>query len=403
MSVTAALLAGCTPGLGNESDAESADSWSGARPSAGQPSTPPRWVVTLGDSYISGAGARWAGNTTVAPRRVDALGTDAYLDSQRGPERQPGCHRAQESIANLDYADVLGRNLACSGATLRSRWQGATFRPGLDSYSDHAGHLGQVAALRRFAEAHEVTAVVVSIGGNDFGFASVLTRCVAAFVLTVGSQPQHCSNDPDVLSQFDRQRVQAVGKQISAALKRVSAGMERAGYRPEDFRLLALTYPSPVPPGQDMRYPETLQARYGTGGCPLFSADATWAATALEAINTAVSSGVRRSGLPNVSLLDMSRAFVGHRLCERGVGLLEETDVSSWRDVRAVDQLEWVNKINVTWFTWHLQESVHPGYFGMLAERSCVRQVLRRASRPVSRCVVAGDGMLSGEPVMALR
>lgn len=364
---------------------------------------PPQWVVTLGDSYISGEGARWAGNSTESVRRVDALGADAYFDVRHERESQPGCHRAEDSIAELDYTNVRGVNLACSGATVLSHGQGKAFKPGLDSYSDHNGHVGQVAALRRFAESHDVTAVVISIGGNDFGFGSVLGRCVAGFLLTVGPSPQYCSDDPEVTSNFSAPRVQAVAEQIAAALGRVSTAMSRAGYRPGGYRMVVLNYPSPVPSGPAFRYPETLRARYTVGGCPLFDADATWAASALGAVNAAVRTGVRRSGLANVSLLDMSRAFVGHRLCERGVGQLEEVGLSSWREAAAVDQLEWVSKLGVSWLPWQLQESVHPGYFGMLAERSCVRQSLRRTSRPVSRCVIARGGLLAGEPVMALR
>jgi len=360
-------------------------------------------VVTLGDSYISGEGARWAGNTTEAARRVDALGADAYLDVRHEVESEPGCHRAEESIAELDYAGVRGKNFACSGATLRSHWQGNVFKPGLDSYSDRHGHRGQLAALRQFAESHDVSAVVISIGGNDFGFAPVLARCVSHFLLTVESRPQYCSDDPGVTGNFTASRAQEVGREIAAALSRVSAAMSRAGHRPNGYRIVVLNYPSPVPPGAKFRYPETLRARYTVGGCPLFDADATWAATALHVINAAVSVGVRRSGLRNVSRLDMSRAFIGHRLCERGVGQLEEVGLSSWRDAAAVDSLEWVNELEVSWIPWVVQESVHPGYFGMLAERSCVRQVLRRSSQPVSRCVVAGDGLVAGEPRMALR
>lgn len=403
LGVVVALLAGCT-GEPSDFDAGSDDSRPrSSRPPAGPPPAPPQWVVTLGDSYISGEGARWAGNTSRASKQVDALGADAYLDVGQKEERDPGCHRAEQSIADLDYAAVRGKNLACSGATTRSRWHGNVFKPGLDSYSDGNGHRGQIATLRRFAQSHDVAAVVVSIGGNDFGFAPVLARCVSSFVLTVGSQPQYCSDDLDVTSRFTSDRVQAVAGDIAAALGRVDSAMSRAGYRQGAYRLIVLTYPAPVPPGAVFRYPETLRARYVVGGCPLFDADATWAGTALRSINAAVSRGARRSGLPNVNLLDMTRAFVGHRLCERGVGQLEEVGLSSWRDAAAVDRLEWVNKVNASWFLWQLQETVHPGYFGMLAERACVRQALRAASRRVSRCVIAAEGLRSGEPAMTLR
>jgi hypothetical protein len=42
-----------------------------------------RWVVTLGDSAISGEGGRWAGNTRGDHRRIDALGDGAYQDAPR--------------------------------------------------------------------------------------------------------------------------------------------------------------------------------------------------------------------------------------------------------------------------------------------------------------------------------
>ncbi len=400
--VVAALLAGCTAGQRSETSAEQGPVTASTTAGQGAPA-PTQWVVTLGDSYISGEGARWAGNTSKAWKRVDALGADAYLDVRDEKEREPGCHRAEESIAELDYAAVRGKNLACSGATTRSQWHDGVFKPGLDSYSDGNGHRGQVAELRRFAQSHDVTAVVVSIGGNDFGFGPVLARCVSSFVLTAGSQPQYCSDELDVTSRFTSDRVQAVAAEIAAALDRVSTAMSQAGYRHQVYRLIVLTYPAPVPPGPEIRYPETLHARYVLGGCPLFDADATWAGTALQAINAAVSRGVRRSGAPNASLLDMSRAFDGHRLCERGVGQLEEVGLSSWRDPAAVNRLEWVSKLTTGWFPWQVQGSVHPGYFGMLAERSCVRQALRAASRRVSRCVIAGAGLRGGEPVMSLR
>lgn len=404
MSIAAAVLAGCTndPGLPNTGPSDTRREQ--GRPSATRDlSTSPEWVVTLGDSYISGDGARWAGNTQEALRRVDALGPDAYADHDLPRTQQSQCRRAKESIAQLDLVNVRGRNLACSGATLRSRSEKGAFKPGIDSYGDDSGHRGQLVALRRFAGSHDVSAIVLSIGGNDLHFGSALARCVTGFLFTAGGQPQHCSEDPEVTSSFSAARVRTVSRGIAAALGRVSAVMSSAGYRSEDFRLLTLTYPSPVPSGPELRYPETLKGRYTVGGCPLFDADATWAATALRAINTAVRSGVRRSGLPNAALLDMSRAFEGHRLCERGVGQLEEVGLSSWRDPAAADRLEWVNKLTVSWLPWQSTGAVHPGYFGMLAERACLRQALLAPAAPVSRCVISDDGSRAGKPVMTLR
>ena len=52
------------------------------------------YVVSLGDSYISGESGRWAGNTANGEQYVDALGSSAYLDGGSS-EVIPNCHRAR--------------------------------------------------------------------------------------------------------------------------------------------------------------------------------------------------------------------------------------------------------------------------------------------------------------------
>jgi hypothetical protein len=337
-------------------------------------------VVTIGDSYISGQGARWAGNTRRAERNVDALGSDAYFDAPSGGQRRPGCRRGDQSVAGLHIGSWRGENLACAGATTASL-------------------AGQVQSLRRFAASHDVSAVVMLIGGNDFDFGSVVSQCVDAFLRTVQSQPRHCSDDPATTSQFSADRVKAVGNAVGASLRGVAAAMKRAGLAAGSYRLVVLTYPSPLPPASELRYPQTLPARYTVGGCPFFDADATWAATeALGAINSAVRVGVHRSGVAGAEVLDMGSAFVGHRLCERGAGLLEETGLSSWREPGAATQLEWVNNLSLG----RLSEAVHPNYWGMLAQRACVRLALRRGVARSLRCIPAA-GSQSPVPRMTLR
>ncbi len=49
------------------------------------------WVVSVGDSYISGEAGRWAGNTNESSNKTDALGSTAYYDnaSNTGEIDQP--------------------------------------------------------------------------------------------------------------------------------------------------------------------------------------------------------------------------------------------------------------------------------------------------------------------------
>ena len=184
--IAALLLAGCT------SDGERS-SQSDAAPD------PPRsggaeWIVAMGDSYISGEGARWAANTNGKPRQVDALGPRAYAAKGRR-EADPGCHRAR--FSEVQIGDGLkSKTLACSGAMTASTSGDGVFKPGLDFVDDGSGHVGQAAALENFASAHQVSDVVVSIGGNDFGFGPVIAQCAGAFFSTVGRPQQRpCRTD----------------------------------------------------------------------------------------------------------------------------------------------------------------------------------------------------------------
>jgi hypothetical protein len=100
------------------------------------------WVVTLGDSYISGEAGRWAGNTNESSSKTDALGETAYYDnSGHTAEEIPGCHRSQSAEAYIG-GGVNGENLACSGAKTSSFTEESDFKPGLDFYNS-GGHEGQ--------------------------------------------------------------------------------------------------------------------------------------------------------------------------------------------------------------------------------------------------------------------
>ena len=133
------------------------------------------YVVTVGDSYISGEAGRWAGSSNNSEAPADALGAHAYHDNASGTaELIPRCHRSRSAEAYIG-GGVGGLNLACSGARTTTS-TGDYFKPGLDFYDNGAGRLGQAKMLQQFAASHNVKQVVVSIGGNDFNFASIVTQ-----------------------------------------------------------------------------------------------------------------------------------------------------------------------------------------------------------------------------------
>lgn len=353
----AVVLGGCT-----------GDTGSSAEPSATPDAVP--YVVLLGDSYISGEGARWAANTSGRPGPVDALGPRAYDDASNG-EAVPGCHRAVTMDVPSDGYRTM--NLACSGAQTRSRSSGGVFKPGLDFLNDGQGHRGQAWELRSFAREEPVAAVVVSIGGNDFGFGSLVGSCAGAFA----SSSAPCRTDADVRSDVSAERAAQVRTSIEAALRNVGRAMADAGYATDEWRLLVQTYPSPLPPAQRIRYGENLVERGLVGGCPFYDTDASWAErVVVPTINGTVEDAALGSGLDNVAVLDVDATLDGHRLCERGTRSFDEADVASWDDAGVADAVAWVNRVYTGDPPWQLQESLHPNYWGVLAGRACIATVL---------------------------
>jgi hypothetical protein len=367
-------------------------------PGAGTP-----YVVTVGDSYISGEAGRWAGSSNNSEAPADALGAHAYHDNASGTaETIPRCHRSKSAEAYIG-GGVNGLDLACSGARTNTT-TGDYFKPGIDFYDDGAGNLGQAKLLQQFATNHNVKLVVASIGGNDFNFASIVQSCVSDFLLSPSWNPDYCKDDSSVVANFTSANVTAVRGRIATSFQNVRTAMRNAGYADGAWTLLVQTYPSPIPAGTGFRYSQTGYTRQDTGGCGFWNADADWAnATALGTINSTVRAAIGQSGLTNTRLLELQSTFNGRRLCEKTVGLYEEVGLSSWTQPTAVDKTEWINQIRTVTTVgsnYYIQESIHPNYWGQLALRSCVRQ-----SYTLSRggtCTISGTGLLSGEPRMTL-
>jgi hypothetical protein len=361
------------------------------------------YVVTVGDSYISGEAGRWAGSSNNSEATADALGAHAYHDNaSHTAELIPKCHRSQSAEAYIG-GGVGGLDLACSGARTTTS-TGDDFKPGIDFYDDGAGHLGQAKMLQQFAAGHNVKQVVVSIGGNDFNFASIVTSCVTDFLTSPSWFPDYCKDDSSVVANFTSANVTAVRGRIATAFQNVRTAMRNAGYGDNAWTLLVQTYPSPIPAASGFRYGQSGYARQSVGGCGFWNTDADWANnTALVTINNTVRAAIGQSGLTNTRLLELQSAFNGRRLCENTVGLYEEVGLSSWTQPTAVDKTEWINQIRTVTTIgsdYYIQESLHPNYWAQLALRSCVRQSYTQNRG--GTCTIATTGLLNGEPRMTL-
>ncbi len=193
------------------------------------------------------------------------------------------------------------------------------------------------------------------------------------FLLSPSWWPDYCYDDSSVKANFTSTNVAAVKAKITTALLNVRQAMRNAGYADSAWTMVVQDYPSPIPSGAGFRYSQSGYTRQNTGGCGFWNKDADWAnATALPTINNTVKGAVTASGIAGVKILELQSAFNGRRLCENTVGLLEEKGLASWTSAGAVDKTEWVDQIrtvSTATSNYYIQESLHPNYWGELAER----------------------------------
>ncbi|MFL6157043.1 MAG: hypothetical protein ACJ72D_13160, partial [Marmoricola sp.] len=254
------------------------------------------WIVSVGDSYISGEAGRWAGNTNNGESIHDALGSTAYYDNATNTAEQINrCHRSKAAEIIIG-GGVNSLNLACSGAKTATDASGSDFKPGLDFYSS-GGNQGQALMLQNFAATHNVKMVQVSIGGNNFNFAGIVTQCVVDFLGSPSWWPDYCKDDNVVTSNFSTTAVNARRAEIAGALVNIRTAMRNAGYADGSWTLVTSNYMSPIPTSSGFRYSDSGYTRQNTGGCGFWNADADYANnTLLPRINQTISEAVTASG-----------------------------------------------------------------------------------------------------------
>jgi hypothetical protein len=364
------------------------------------------WIVSVGDSYISGEAGRWAGNSNNGESYIDALGPTAYYDNAgHTAETIYRCHRSQS--AEVYTGVVNGMNLACSGAkTSTFTDSNGYFKPGLDFYNS-GGQQGQALMLQGFAATHNVKAIAVSIGGNNFNFGGIVQSCVSDFLGSPSWYPDYCNDDSSVTANFTSANITAQTTAIKNALLNLRTAMRNAGYADGSYSLIVQNYESPLPTSSGMRYSQSGYTRQSTGGCGFWDNDLNWAnSSALPTINSAVSNAASQAGIANTKLLNLASAFNGRRLCENTVGLIEEKGLAGWWSTGAVDKTEWINQIrtvSTAGSDYYIQESLHPNYWGQGALANCLTLAWNNGAPRGGTCTRGANGLNSyGEPNMVL-
>jgi lysophospholipase L1-like esterase len=235
-------------------------------------------IFALGDSYISGEGAR------------------SYFEGTDVPDNM--CHRAKTAYPHL-IAEKLGASLtfvACSGAVTKDVTgfdAAGNPVPGQhpQSPSDVFGGRPQVEILREAADGEDAErpdAVLISIGGNDAGFAEIGIDCATPLF----------SDCRDLASHWLRR----LETDVYPALVRTDAAVrEDAGGAP----VFALTYPNPI----------------GPHSCSLAGLNPAEMSFLGGVFVTRLNQMVRTAAeVAGIRVIDLSNAFQHYRFCEKPLG-----------------------------------------------------------------------------------
>ncbi|MFJ7069966.1 GDSL-type esterase/lipase family protein [Streptomyces sp. NPDC101115] len=346
-------------------------------PAAAAAGSGPTAVVSMGDSYISGEAGRWMGNsltTTGSRNGTDRAWTGSTYDPSRvyGTSAANGCHRsdsAEVRSAGAIASELI--NLACSGATTRNVFRSVA---GGVSYKGEAPQADQLASI---AAGRDVKLIALSIGGNDLGFADIITTCATDYIVWYS----YCHDDQQ--AEVDA-KIDGVMANVGKAVDEIRAVMTGAGYADSDYRIVLQSYPSPIPRAADNRYGESGWSRTNTGGCPFWNRDSDWArdslvpqiANRLKAVATA----------KGAQFMDLRDMLQGREVCAKA-----SKQVSSTVPASATTS-EWARWIDQNQTQGPLQENMHPNYYGQQAQGRCLALISAQASGNYSCRNTAGTG-----------
>ena len=339
-----------------------------------EPSAAParKWVVGLGDSYMSGEGASYAGygpwcgnqhdrifssecNVTSQSDSwwISAFGSSlkqTYPGDYAQPIAQPGlpdptgysvdlsgvrCHRSASALMLWNRPDYAGVNLACSGAVVDTRL--STGKPGVDFIEEqtqtHGRIVGQALQLQRFAQqvaakGDQVSVVSLSIGGNDVGFADIIADCVKRYLVPGSSACWRANSDSVARKAYnDGKGLTQAQAAVLTGGRNIVTAMDRAQVARGSYRVLIQTPPIGIPPANQFEKDfggDNGYGRQGIGGCGFTDGD-------LDFFNGDFGRLLRQRMVDGgkalqkefpdvkVTVVDATRAFSNHQLCSRNL------------------------------------------------------------------------------------
>jgi hypothetical protein len=331
-------------------------------------------IVSLGDSFISGEAGRWKGNSIVST--TDRAGTDRAwtgtgYDAGRvyGATDANGCHRS-------DVAEVLSAtvpvqreiNVSCSGAVTAN-----IFRPSQGGQGQN-GEPSQGLQLRYVSQVLNVKVVVLSIGGNDLGFADIIRACAQAYAARTGA----CN--PSQQAVVDSRKAAAFSG-VAKAIREVRAVMAESGYSRSQYRFIVQSYGSPLPRASETRYPELGADRGSVGGCPFYDADLNWARDSL--VNQIANGVLYTSAAEGTEFLDLRNQLQGHETCATA------SQQATLSQPPSGSTSEWTRFLTLNLVQGEIQETLHPNFYAQQALGRCLTLAVsatpgRGACRPTA-------------------
>lgn len=318
-------------------------------------------AVSLGDSYISGEAGRWQGNSIDASGSRD--GTDRAFtgtgyDLSRvylSPSDTNGCHRSDVSEIRSALLPVnLPINLACSGAVTSNIFRTSSGGMGQNGELPQADQLSAVAAQTK------VRLVVLSIGGNDLGFSSIVAACLQAY--TTNGTPCRYTQQPLIDAKFPT----AMAK-VGKAIDEIRAVMQADGYLASSYRFVLQSYPSAVPRSSEIRVPELNKvARTSLDGCPIYNTDADWAR---DSVVNQISNGLKGVAAGRgVQFMDLRDLLQGREMCSVSTRLATPIQGPS------ATTSDWARFLNLSAVETQgqLQETFHPNAYAQGAFGKCL-------------------------------
>ncbi len=346
----------------------------------GKKNTKPDAAVSLGDSFISGEGGRWNGNSNDG-YDPDRDGTDrAYRSTWYGGwwydydavypgSYDNGCHRSDVSEIKSSGIPMNLINLACSGAETEHIFRAS------NGGQNFKGEIPQADQLAALAATYDIELVVLSIGGNDLGFSDVLTDCITAF--STGAAP--CA--PTAQITVDN-AIPTVMADVTKAINEIKTALADAG--DTDYRFVLQSYPSPVPRSSEADYSENTWDRLHTGGCPFWDTDLDFARDyVVPTIDANLSAVAAAAG---VEFLSLAQAFDGKEVCGDDSRL-----VNGDSDTPNGATHEWMRFLTSGAVQGNLAESMHPNAFGQKALGTCLGQLWNAGSGSYT-CTNQGAG-----------